>query len=198
MKHVTMEEMNNVYEELKVPYKYGIVLSKIPDEENVEIDCQGVFSYNGKWYMSFVSHNSHSSIGGYRTHLASSTNLIDWNYEGCIFEQSENYPQCAAFPSLQNTSWQGSWELEQYDGKYWWSTMEGNVKGYEGMPMNMGQLTTINPSDPAAFIHASNLILSVNDSDVRSYETGTIYKSHSTVSYVYHRGILHISQYHDR
>lgn len=174
---ITQKEMEQVYDELKVPCKYGMILTQIPDEEDVEIDCPGVYRHKGMWYMTFVSHNSHTETGGYRTHLASSSNLLDWHYEGCIFEQSPEYPQCAAFPGLQDISWGGSCELERYQGKYWWSTMEGSIRGYEGMPMNMGQLTVSDPGSPLGWKHKKELILSVYDPDVRRLETGTIYKS---------------------
>lgn len=174
---VSRKEMEYVYKELKVPHKRGLVITQIDDEDDVEIDCPGVFRYREKWYMTFVSHNTHSRIGGYRTHLAESDNLLDWHYMGCVFEQSENQPQCAAFPALLDTQWEGSYELESYQGTYWWSTMEGTVKGYEGMPMNMGLLTTSTPFDPHSWKHEDGFILSVCDPDVRRYETGTIYKS---------------------
>lgn len=173
---ITKKEMEYIYTELQTPYKYGMVVTQIGDEENVEIDCPGVYKFQGKWYMTFVSHNSRSETGGYRTHLASSSDLLHWNYEGCVFDNKPDYPQCAAFPALQDISFGGSNELECIHGRYWWTTMEGSVKGYEGEPMNIGLLSTQNPSTADRWRHEDGLLLSVDDSDVRE-ERKTLYKS---------------------
>lgn len=173
---VTQADLNKVYNELQTPYKYGMVVTSTGDEGTVDVDCQGVFRYGNKWYMTYVSYDSSADIG-YRTHLASSDNLTDWTYEGCVFEHSEDYPQCAAFPALQDTEWGGSNELETAGGKYWWTTMEGTVRGYEGQPMSIGLLSTTDPSSPNGWVHKNKAVLSVNDDDVRDGETGTLYKS---------------------
>lgn len=172
-----MKNIKKIYEELKTPYKYGMVVTGTGDEGVVDVDCQGVFRYQGKWYMTYVSYNPKSAFGGYRTNLASSENLLDWRYEGVIFQNSSDYPQAAAFPALIDTRWGGSNELESFRGRYWWSTMEGDVKGYEGEPMNIGLLSSKNPSDPAAYAHEDGLLLTVNDREVKDGERGTLYKS---------------------
>lgn len=174
---ITQDELNMVYEELKTPYKYGMVVTGTGDEGTVDVDCQGVFRYQKKWYMTYVSYNSNSAFGGYRTNLASSENLLDWKFEGVIFQNSAEYPQCAAFPSLCDTEWGGTNELETFDGRYWWTTMEGSVKGYEGEPMNIGQITSENPANPDSYVHERNLLLTVKDKDVKIGERGTLYKS---------------------
>lgn len=174
---ITQNELNMVYEELKTPYKYGVVVNGTGDEGIIDVDCQGVFRYHNKWYMTYVSYNPHSAYGGYRTNLASSPNLLDWKFEGVIFQNCADYPQCAAFPSLFNTEWNGSNSLEAFDGKYWWTTMEGAVKGYEGEPMNIGQLSAADPSDFRTFVHEGQLLLTTADPDVRAGERGTLYKS---------------------
>src|SRR5699024_6373127 len=93
---VTQEEMNAVYKELQTPYKYGMVVTGTGDEGITNVDSHGVFLYGNKWYMTYVSHNENSEYGGYRTNLASSDNLLDWNFEGIVFQNSADYPQCAA------------------------------------------------------------------------------------------------------
>lgn len=172
-----MKTIESIYEELKTPYKYGMVVTGTGDEGVVDVDCQGIFRYGGRWFMTYVSHNAASAYGGYRTNLASSGNLRDWTYEGVVFQNTGDYPQCAAFPALMDTQWGGSNELERFDGKYWWTTMEGAVKGYEGEPMNIGMLTSTDPSDPARYVHKASLLLTVRDSNVRAGERGTLYKS---------------------
>lgn len=169
--------MKKIYEELKTPYKYGVVITGTDDEGITDVDCQGVFRYRDKWYMTYVSHNSKTEFGGYRTNLASSDNLTDWKFEGVIFQNSADYPQCAAFPALQDTEWGGTNELETFEGKYWWTTMEGAVKGYEGEPMNIGLLSSVSPDRPETYMHEEGLLLTVGDERVREGETGTLYKS---------------------
>ena len=169
--------MKKVYNELKTPYKYGMVVTSTDDEGILDVDCQGIFKYNDKWYMTYVSHNVKNGFGGYRTNLASSDNLLDWKYEGVIFQNSCEYPQCAAFPALQDVKWGGSNELEKFEGKYWWTTMEGAVKGYEGEPMNIGLLSSTDPSDTTSYSHEKELLLTTTDADVREEEKSTLYKS---------------------
>ncbi len=170
---ITQADLDSVYDEIKTPYKYGPVVTSTGDEGVVDVDCQGVFRYENKWYMTYVSYDGM----GYRTHLAESDNLIDWIYKGCVFEHCKEYPQCAAFPALQDTEWGGSNELEAVKGKYWWTTMEGSVGGYEGQPMSIGLLSTKDPSKPTGWTHERRSVLSVNDKDVRNGEKGTLYKS---------------------
>lgn len=173
---VTQTDLNKVYAELQTPYKYGMVVTGTADEGIVDVDCQGVFRYKNKWYMTYVSFDANKSIG-YRTHLASSDDLINWTYEKCVFEQDENRPQSAAFPALQDIEWGGSNELETYDGKYWWTTMEGKKNGYEGKPMSIGLLSATDPSNVKTWTHEAEKVLSVDDEDVRNGEKGTLFKS---------------------
>lgn len=175
--NITQAELDAVYREIQTPCKYGMVVTTTADEGAVDIDCQGVFRFGNKWYMTYVSHNAHSEFGGYRTNLASSENLLEWHYEGVIFQNSAEHPQCAAFPALLHPEWGGDNELEPLEGKYWWTTMEGMVKGYEGEPMNIGLLSTVNPADPHSYVHEKGLLLTTEDADVRPGEHGTLYKS---------------------
>ena len=174
---IGQEKLDRVYNEIRTPYKYGAVVKGTKDNEIIDVDCQGVFSYDNRWFMTYVSYNSRSEYGGYQTNLASSDNLIDWVYEGVIFKNSMDYPQCAAFPALVDVRWSRGNNIEKYNGKYWWSTMEGAVKGYEGEPMNIGLLSSTNPARPSEYNHEKNLLLTIADKDVRFGERGTLYKS---------------------
>ena len=177
MNTISQETMDMIYKEIMTPYKYGVILDGIPDEENVLLDCPCVFRHKDKWYMSFVSHNPWTETGGYRTHLASSEDLVNWTYERCIFDNSEEYPQCAAFPSLCDVNWEENMEIECLNGRIWWTTMEGETKGYEGEPMNIGMLSGENLEVQDNWIHSENLLLSVHDEDVREGERATMYRS---------------------
>lgn len=102
MEKMKQAEMEKVYQELKTPYKYGMVITGTEDEGTVDVDCPCVFRYGEMWYMTYVSYNMAEGIG-YRTHLASSEDLLHWQYKGCIFERENGLAQCAAFPSLIDT-----------------------------------------------------------------------------------------------
>ena len=44
---VPQAEMQRVYEEVKTPYKYGLVL--VTDDNQKKMDCPSVFRKNGQW-----------------------------------------------------------------------------------------------------------------------------------------------------
>ena len=175
MQCISQKQMNEIYNKIRTPYKFGVIKTNVPDEENLYIDCPCVYSFNDEWYMSYVTHNPHDSLGGYRTHLSKSDNLLDWIYVGCIFDNSPDYPQCAAFPTLTKTDWNGKREIKSHNGKYIFSTMEGSVAGYEGEPMNIGCMCSGNFKN---WEHSDKMLLTVNDTDAKENEKGTLYRSH--------------------
>ena len=50
-KVVPPEVMQQIYEEVETPYKYGIVV----DAEKGSADCPGVFRHGDKWYMTYIA-----------------------------------------------------------------------------------------------------------------------------------------------
>ncbi len=48
---ISLEKMQAIYNEVKTPYKYGIV---IEPPVGLKIDCPTVFRYQNKWYMVYV------------------------------------------------------------------------------------------------------------------------------------------------
>src|SRR4051812_33952883 len=69
---ISAEEMQRVYEEVKTPFKYGIVVR--PGDGEL-VDCPSVFRFGGKWFMVYVA--AKDKIG-YQTFLAESTDLLSW------------------------------------------------------------------------------------------------------------------------
>ena len=67
---VTQSEMESIYEEVKTPYKYGIILDKLNGQL---VDCPSIFRKDGVWYMVFISMTGGV---GYETFLAKSDDLI--------------------------------------------------------------------------------------------------------------------------
>ena len=67
--------MQDVYEEVKAPFKYGVVL-KHP--QGLSVDCPTVFRQNDRWYMLYIIFDHKK---GYETWLASSDDLLRWKTE---------------------------------------------------------------------------------------------------------------------
>ena len=173
---VDQEAMQKVYDEVKTPFKYGIVLRR--DSTNEMIDCPSVFRFGGHWYMMYVAITNKV---GYQTFLASSGDLLHWTKLGTILPFSQtNWDawQADAGIALADYHWDGSHELEKYDGKYWLSYIGGAKQGYETDPLSIGIAWTREPNLPKAWNRLSeNPVLSPKQSDARNFETKTLYKS---------------------
>ena len=79
---VPPERMRQVYEEVKTPFKYGIV---VRGEAGQNVDCPTIFRQKGQWYMVYVgiSPNQKTNVG-YETYLARSADLLRWEKLGKI------------------------------------------------------------------------------------------------------------------
>src|SRR5215218_3596019 len=75
-KAVLAEKMQAIYEEVKTPYKYGLVI--VPTNDSQKIDCPTVFRKDNMWYMSYILFNGR----GYETWLAKSKDLLNWTTVG--------------------------------------------------------------------------------------------------------------------
>ncbi len=70
--------MQQIYEEVKTPYKYGMVIT--PADSTKKIDCPSVFRKGKNWYMTYIVFDG----SGYETWLAKSKNLLQWKTLGKI------------------------------------------------------------------------------------------------------------------
>jgi predicted GH43/DUF377 family glycosyl hydrolase len=172
---ISKEKMKEIYEKIKTPYKLGPV---IKDDEYLT-DSPSVFRYNGKWYMYYIMIHRNVENSGYETHFASSENLINWKYEGKLFERIENdhwdSRQIAGYAAFVDNKFGGSNEIKSVNGKYYMAYLGGNLNGYETDPLSIGLAYADSPT--SKFKRFENPILSPNDSDVRKFETLTLYKS---------------------
>lgn len=174
---VSHEVMQFVYNQVKTPYKYGLVIT--PADNSKMVDCPTVFRVKNLWYMSYVVFDG----SGYETWLAESKDLLNWETLGKIMSYSTDAKkwdskQVAAFPGLQDSRWGGSYKLQKYEGKYWISYFGGHNTGYEAQPLSIGLAWTKN--NPAAIQEWSRLsqpVLSKDDKDVRWWENKILYKS---------------------
>ena len=70
---ISQDELARIYEEVKTPYKYGMVIA--PQDNGHKIDCPTVFREGDSWYMTYVVYNGKTGQDGrgYETWLAKSS-----------------------------------------------------------------------------------------------------------------------------
>lgn len=173
---VSAEAMQQVYETVKTPFKYGVVLKGEPGEL---LDCPNVFRHDGRWYMLYVANRDKV---GYQTYLARSDDLLHWEKLGCVLPfRREGWDawQGDGGPALYDTRWTGgSHELGTYEGHYWMSYLGGDQHGYEPDPLSIGLAHTDDPSAVRPWTRLpENPVLSPRQSDVRDFERSTLYKT---------------------
>jgi predicted GH43/DUF377 family glycosyl hydrolase len=173
---VTEAELQRVFEEVKTPYKFGVVLHSAGADEL--FDCPSVFRHGGQWYMLYVSIGNKT---GYETHLAQSADLLHWTPLGTILPFADSgwdQWQGDGGAALVDPTWGGSGELQAHDGRYWMSYIGGAKQGYEPDPLAIGLAWTKTPDLPVAWNRLTeNPVLSTTQPDVRPFENITLYKS---------------------
>ena len=174
---ISIERMRAIYEEVKTPYKYGVV---IPRSNGRNVDCPTVFRYQEAWYMVYVQLEK-APQQGYTTQLARSEDLLHWQPLGEILHRGDpntwDQANAGGGIALADTQWGGDGVLGRFEGRYWLSYIGGDRFGYEALPLAIGLASTDDPSAPRAWQKMSHPILTVDDPDVRAFETGTLYKS---------------------
>jgi len=178
-KAVTQTVLEKVYNEVKTPFKYGIV---IRGEAGQCVDCPTVFRQNNQWYMLYVAIIPSSKTAvGYETYLARSDDLLHWEKMGKIMSfRPDGWDrwQVDGGIALCDPTWGGTSELQTYDGKYWMSYIGGARQGYEPDPLAIGLAWTKTPTEAREWTPiAENPVLSRDQADARAFEKQTLYKS---------------------
>lgn len=172
---VSDEILSAVYNQVRTPYKYGVVLR---GDDGKMIDSPNVFRHNGTWYMMYICMNG----VGYETHLAESDDLLRWTPLGKILSFREtgwDRWQTSGGVALIDPAWGGSHELQRFDGRYWLSFLGGSLQGYETDPLAIGLAWTHDPAEPAEWTRLpQNPVLTRDQPDARDFEKQTLYKSH--------------------
>ena len=172
---VPAQVMADIYETVKTPFKYGIVLR---GEPGTMVDSPSVFRHGDKWYMLYIIFDGR----GYETALAVSEDLLNWNKLGKVLEFQENTwdaNQAAGYIALQDHAWRGSYELDSHDGSYWMSYLGGNSTGYEEGTLSIGLASTDDPTTAEPWTRfAGNPVLTPKQAEARPFENATLYKSH--------------------
>lgn len=191
--NISREKMQEIYEIIKTPYKYGAV---VKDEEFLT-DSPSVFCFNGKWYMYFIKINKDVSKSGYETHLASSDNLLDWKYEGCLLKRKDDdswdSKQIAGYGAFVDMNFGKTNEIQSVNGKYYLAYLGGNLDGYETDPLAIGLAFADSPL--GKFTRFDKPILGPNDEDVREFETLTLYKSNIFIDEAMTLGHKYVNAY---
>ena len=169
--------MQRIYEEIKTPYKYGLVL--MPEHDSQKIDCPSVFRKGNSWYMTYIVFDG----SGYETWLAKSSDLLHWQTTGKLLSFSSDTTiwdanQKAGYIALQDHRWGGSYTLSSWNKKYWMSYIGGKVKGYEAGALSIGiAFTSKDPATPHAWKRLAAPVLTSADKDVRWWENRKEFKS---------------------
>jgi predicted GH43/DUF377 family glycosyl hydrolase len=172
---VPVERMRQVYEEVKTPFKHGVV---IRGEANQMVDSPSVFRHDGQWYMVYIAITGKV---GYETFLARSPDLLHWEKLGKILgfpQDGWDRWQRAGGVALCDPTWGGTSGLQAFDGKYWMSYLGGALQGYETDPLAIGLAWSKTPTEAREWTPlAENPVLSRDQADVRAFEKETLYRS---------------------
>ena len=173
----TDDEMRSIYDQIKTPVKHGAVIKWDKDFT----DSPSVFFKDGKFYMYFIAISKDVSVSGYETHIASSEDLLHWEYDYPVFRRNNlnhwDSNQCAGYAAFKDIRYDGTNELHRVDGKYYISYLAGNSDGYEPDPLCMGLASALDPIASDSFTRLEEPILKPEDADARPMETTTLYKS---------------------
>jgi predicted GH43/DUF377 family glycosyl hydrolase len=171
---VSPEAMHKVYEEVKTPYKYGIVL-KDPDSTKM-VDSPTIFRKKKLWYMTYIVYDGK----GYETWIAQSSDLLHWKTKGKVLSftaHTWDANQKAGYMALVNPVWGGNYQVEKFRHKYWMSYLGGATSGYEAGTLGVGMASAKDLIKETDWDRNPTPILLPGDKDKRWFENKTIYKS---------------------
>jgi len=169
--------MKRIYEEVKTPHKYGLVM--VPKNNQEKIDCPSVFKKGKFWYMTYLVFDG----VGYETWLAKSSDLLNWQSQGKILSFNADSTawdayQKAGYIALQSHKWAGNYQLQKFNNKYWLSYFGGNTKGYEAGLLSIGIANTMqDPTIAHEWNTVEKPVLTAKDNDVRWWEDKKLFKS---------------------
>jgi len=177
-KTISSERMQAIYDEVKTPFKYGVVLEPPPGRK---LDCPNVFRHGDKWYMVYVQLENDPQQG-YTTQLAMSDDLLQWKTLGTILPRgrtnSWDQANAGGGVALFDPQWGGSQTLQKHDGRYWLSYIGGARFGYETTPLAIGLATTTDPTRSEAWQKIPAPVLKADDANAHPLEAETLYKSY--------------------
>ena len=128
--------MERVYDAVKTPYKYGVIL-RPGDGESV--DCPNVFRHGGQLVHALRRHPERDRLRdppGRERRPAP----LDAGRAPCCPSATAGWDRWQADASLAlvDPAWGGSAALQPFDGRYWISYFGGAKQGYEPDPLSLG------------------------------------------------------------
>lgn len=178
---VPKSKMEEVYEEIKTPYKYGMVIA--PQTNDRKADCPTVFRKDDKWYMTYFIYDGQSGKDGrgYETWLAESDDLLEWKTLGRVLSFNDgawDENQRGGYLSLVDNTWGGGYEIEKFKNRYWMSYIGGNKTGYETAPLGIGMAYTKNdPTTAHEWKSFKKPALAHDDKNGQWFDNVILYKS---------------------
>lgn len=170
---VNPETMQSIYQQVKTPFKYGIVLK---GENDHKVDCPCVFQHRQRWYMTYIIFDG----TGYETALAVSDDLLHWQPMGKMLPfrtGTWDALQAAGSMALQEVRWNGDFSISPFNGHYWMSYLGGALQGYETDPLSIGMAWNSAPDQVPGWTRSERPVLARDQADVREFEKMTLYRS---------------------
>lgn len=139
------EKMHAILEQIKTPYEQGVVLYPSGKKNTFDselVDIPHVFRMDGEWYMTYVGHDGE----GYRTGLAHSNDLQNWERLGMILDHSNTDGDWdrynAAGCIVRDHEWGKAPTLHRYEGKLIMLYLGSSEPGYEVGKISIGLATS--------------------------------------------------------
>ena len=129
-----IEEFSLLVKSLSTPYKLSRPVleptGRKGDFDSLMVDCPFIFFHDGRWWMSYIGFDGE----GYRTGLAVSENLIDFERRGMILNWGEPrhfdaYGAAGVWILRENSLFIP--KLRRWRGLYWMAYLGFAYKGYE-------------------------------------------------------------------
>jgi predicted GH43/DUF377 family glycosyl hydrolase len=189
---VSAKVMEEVYAEIKTPFKYGVVFRHA--DSTKMIDSPTIFRQNNSWLMSYIIYDGQ----GYETWLAKSENLLDWQSLGRLLSFTQNTwdaNQKAGYMALVDIAWGGSYEVKKHDGKFWMSYLGGASEGYEKGILGVGMANSGSLEIAEEWNRLPDPVLLPDDASARWFEKEKIYKSSIIFDEMKHTGYPYVMYY---
>ena len=150
----------------------------VPPGNAKKLDGPGVFRRGNLWFMVYSLYDN----TGYETWLAQSTDLLNWTIKGRLMSASDagkwDASYKAGYIALQDVAWEGSYEWQKYNNRYWMSYTGGNTRNGEGGPFSIGMSYSYQaPTGIQEWRRPDQPVLSSADALTRKADNTSLYKS---------------------
>ena len=110
---VSAQKMQEIYDEVKTPYKYGLVVT--PENDTKKIDCPSVFRKGKNWYMTWIQFDG----SGDETWLSKRRDLLHWTTLGKIMRFSDTSNVVVKWDANQKDGYTAVQDRKR-EGRYEW------------------------------------------------------------------------------